>query len=119
MFELIENQRVTAVFSGDVLFSGGVGHTRAGSSEDLYHSLQKFETYKDEVIIYSGHDYFQSNSLFIQEQYPEYTSKLDIFSERNKTKVYFTTLWEERDFNPFLTATKDEFLRLRNLKNTY
>jgi len=119
MFELSENNRVTAIFSWDVLFQGWVGHTRNGSSEDLYRSVSKFEKYSDEVIIYCGHDYFENNSSFIRKYFPEKSMELDTINWEMCEKPYFTTLGQERTYNPFLWVDRKEFCRIRELRNNF
>jgi len=119
MFELSENNTITAIFSWDALFQGWVGHTRNGSSEDLYNSVSKFEKYSDEVMIYSGHDYLDNNSRFIREYVPEKSMQLDTVLWERCEKPYFTTLGQEREYNPFLTVCKQEFIRLRELRNNF
>ena len=46
-----------AVFSGDLLFVGGVGRTDfpGGSTEDLLNSLDKLRTFSDNTVVYPGH----------------------------------------------------------------
>ena len=46
------------LLTGDTLFVGECGHTRHGSSEDMYHSLfDKLMKLDDDVEVYPGHDY--------------------------------------------------------------
>ncbi|MFH1736900.1 MAG: MBL fold metallo-hydrolase [Actinomycetota bacterium] len=46
-----------AVFSGDLLFTGGVGRTDfpGGSTEELLNSLDKLRTFPDNTVVYPGH----------------------------------------------------------------
>ncbi len=119
MFEISENSKIVAIFSGDVLFQWWVGHTRRWGTEILYESLQKFKKYDDSVIIYSGHDYLETNAKFLQKYTPENTWEIEAALEKFWNILSFTTLWEERKYNPFLTAQKDEFIRLRELRNNF
>lgn len=119
MFELSKLGEVIAVFSGDALFAGWVGHTRAGSSEDLYESIQKFSDYNDSIIIYSGHDYLENNAWFIQKYFPEKEKTVHETLTKKWSGVYFTNLWEERMYNPFLWTTKEAFIHTRELRNNY
>jgi len=102
IFELYEDAQLTAIFSGDVLFAGGVGNTRTGSMNDLYHSLQKFERYDDSVLIYSGHDYLENNFKFTEKYLPEKNREFKKILEQKGEAVYFTNLGEERCINPFI-----------------
>lgn len=119
MFELSQNGKVVALFSGDALFAGGVGHTRRGSSEELYNSIQKFSHYSDDVLIYPGHDYLENNAGFIQKYFPEKCDELQNVLQRKGSGIYFTRLWEERKYNPFLWEDVDAFIQTRELRNTW
>ncbi len=119
MFELRESDKVMAIFSGDVLFQWWVGHTRTWSNEDLYNSIQKFQKYDDTVIIYSGHDYLQNNAEFLKKYTPENLKTLENILEEVWESNYFTTLLQERSYNPFVNVAKQEFIRLRNLRNNF
>lgn len=119
MFEMSEWGVVTTIFSGDVLFQGWVGHTRRWGTELLYESLQKFKKYDDEVIIYSWHDYIETNIKFLKEYIPENIAELDKILEEKFDTLSFTNLWEERKYNPFLTIWREEFIKLRELRNNY
>ena len=110
---------VIAIFSGDALFQWWVGHTRRGGTEILYESLRKFHKYSDEVMIYSGHDYLETNSRFLKKYTPENTSEIDKILTEKWGILDFTTLWEERKYNPFLTVNREEFIRLRELRNNF
>lgn len=119
MFELSENNIVRAIFSGDALFQWGVGNTRTGSSEVLYTSIQKFKKYDESVVIYSWHDYFENNYHFLEIYCPENIKELEKIQKKLWDSLYFTCLWEERRYNPFVTASKEEFIRLRELRNNF
>jgi len=119
IFEMSEWWIITTIFSGDALFQWGVGHTRRGGTEILYESLQKFKKYDDDVMIYSGHDYLSTNARFLKKYIPENTSEIDKILKEKWDILSFTSLWEERKYNPFLTVERDEFIRLRELRNNF
>ena len=119
IFEVSEWWKVTTIFSGDALFQWGVGHTRRGGTEILYESLQKFQKYDNEVMIYSGHDYLETNCSFLREYTPDNIREINIAEREYWDILHFTTLWEERKYNPFLTVSRDEFIRLRELRNNF
>jgi len=56
---LLETSEFKALFTGDTLLIGGTGRTdfQAGSSEDLYNSLERLLEYPDQTIIYPNHNY--------------------------------------------------------------
>ena len=128
MFEMSEKKNVgkagmrsevIAIFSWDVLFQWWVGHTRRWGTEDLYDSLQRFKKYDDSVMIYSGHDYLETNCKFLKKHIPENIWEIEAIWQKASSILYFTNLWEERRYNPFLTAEKSEFIRLRELRNNF
>lgn len=119
MFVLSENNKVTTIFSWDVLFQWWVGHTRRGWTEELYNSLRKFKKYDDGVIIYSGHDYLETNCSFLKKYTPENILEIDAIWKEKADILSFTTLGEERIYNPFLTVEREEFIRLRELRNNF
>lgn len=119
MFEMSEKNIVTTIFSWDVLFQWWVGHTRNGSNEDLYNSIQKIKKYDDNVVIYSWHDYLKNNRDFLKKYTPENIRNIDAICETASNPLYFTNFLQERRYNPFLTVERDEFIRLRELRNNF
>lgn len=119
MFELSRDNTIIAIFSGDVLFQGGIWNTRSGNNEDLFHSVQKFINYGDDVIIYSGHDYLENNAGFIKKYIPEKSHRAGEILRKKEKIIYFTNLWEERSYNPFIWVKKEEFIKMRELRNNY
>jgi len=119
MFEVSQWGKITCIFSWDALFQGWVGHTRRGGTEMLFDSIQKFRKYDDSVVIYSGHDYLETNCRFLEKYTPENILEIDIARKKHSDILSFTTLWEERKYNPFLTVQRDKFIRLRELRNNF
>jgi len=59
------------LITGDTLFVGECGHTRHGSSKDLYYSLfHKLMKLDDDVELYPGHDYgsFPSSTIGLERR---------------------------------------------------
>ncbi len=119
MFEISNDDIVTDILVGDVLFSGGVGNTYSGNSSILYDSVQLFDRYSDDVMIYSWHDYLETNMNFIKTHFPENTSYADDILAKKGDNVYFTSLWEEREVNPFFGTSREQFISTRELRNTW
>jgi hydroxyacylglutathione hydrolase len=119
MFEIYESNRVTDILVWDVLFAGWVGNTYTWDSSVLYDSIQLFQKYSDDVVIYSGHDYLETNMNFIKTHFPENTSYVDDILAKKGDNIYFTSLWEEREVNPFFGVSREEFIRIRELRNTW
>ena len=117
--ELIDHWEVVGFFVGDTIFSWGVGNTYLGDTEILYETIQKFQKYSDDVTVYPGHDYLENNFRFIEKYFPEKRDDLKNILKKKWGKVYFTNLGEERSINPFFSANKDEFIWLRELRNTW
>ena len=89
-----------SIFSGDTLFSYGIGTARTdfpgGSSVELYNSIQKLYKLPDETKLYVGHDY------------PQDPSK----------PVILTTIGEQKKQNILLNAntTLEEFVQKREAR---
>ncbi len=119
MFEYIVHEKVEALFVGDTLFAGWVGNVYSGDVNLLFESIQKFKKYRDEVVIYSGHDYLENNFKFLKQYFPELTQNIDEILRKKGEKVYFTNLLQERSINRFIQADKSQFIELRQLRNTW
>lgn len=53
-----------ALFTGDTLFVGGVGHFREGNGDDMYNNFEKIRKFHKNTKIYPGHEYALSNYQF-------------------------------------------------------
>lgn len=53
-----------AVFTGDSLMAMGCGRLFEGSPHQMWQSLSKLAALPDDTIVYSGHEYTQSNAKF-------------------------------------------------------
>lgn len=90
-----------AIFTGDALFMHDYGTGRcdfpAGSSEDLYDSIQKLYALPDETRVFVGHDY-QPNGREV---------------------LYETTIGLSKTENPQLNAktTKEDFVQMRDSRD--
>jgi hydroxyacylglutathione hydrolase len=124
-----------AVFSGDTLFAAGCGRLFEGNPEMMYAAMRKLDTLPDDVRVFCGHEYTESNLVFAVHVEPDNLAaqwKLDRVREIRKnaaadwhaaTPAEMTvpsTLADERATNPFLRAPDAaELGRRRTLKDDF
>lgn len=59
------NENYKAAFLGDTIFNGGVGNTRDGDVYELFATITFLKSFlKDDFVIYTEHDYWQTNMKF-------------------------------------------------------
>lgn len=98
-----------AVFSADSLMALGCGRLFEGDGPMMWVSMQKFLTMPDSTIVYSGHEYTQSNAKFalsIESDNAELVARaarIDAAREKGMPTVP-SSLAEEKATNPFLRA---------------
>ncbi len=97
------------LFTGDTLFTAGCGRVFEGSLEQMYHSLQKLNTYPENTLIYCGHEYTEKNLQFaatIERDNLAIQQRLTKTIEKRKQSLATVpaTLAEERATNPFLRS---------------
>lgn len=102
-----------AVFTADSLMALGCGRLFEGTPEQMWESLSKLMTLPSDTIVYSGHEYTQSNAKFaltIDPSNPALVSRVrDIDTMReNGTPTVPSSLQLELDTNPFLRASDPE-----------
>lgn len=129
-------EEIPALFSGDVLFSGGCGRLLEGTAEELFHSLRFYDALPQETLLCAGHEYTETNMRFIayyRENLPLLKELLDGKEEifegfYEKVKLLRqkllptlpSSLSLERAINPFLLArTPEELAELRHLKDNF
>lgn len=124
-----------AVFSGDTLFAAGCGRLFEGTPEMMHASLAKFAPLPDEMRVYCGHEYTESNLVFAQHAEPDNLAvqlKLDRVREIRKRRAADwhdatpdemtipSTLGDERATNPFVrAATIAELGERRSRKDNF
>src|SRR5699024_9635220 len=59
-----------ALFCGDSLFSAGCGRVFTGDYQAQYDTLQKFKRLADDIEVYAGHEYTQTNLRFAHSVRP-------------------------------------------------
>lgn len=99
-----------AVFTADSLMALGCGRVFEGTKPQMWSSLQKLSALPPETIVYSGHEYTQSNAKFaltVDPSNPALISRATaVEAARAKGQPTVpSTLAEELATNPFLRAT--------------
>ncbi|MEC9396545.1 MAG: MBL fold metallo-hydrolase [Myxococcota bacterium] len=94
------------LFSGDVIFSAGVGHCKFGNDPGVF-----FQTYRDVILhlpdtltFYPGHDYAKNNLAFGLSILPEDPAMLAFHAEvaeLERPNIRLTTLKEQAAINLF------------------
>ena len=130
---------LTAVFSGDVLFSCGCGRLFEGTPHQMWQSLLKLRQLPDETLVYCAHEYTLANIEFALSILPEDKNLLEFqrksaLRRHNGQPTIPTTIGVEKALNPFLRADSPEiqeflgikdqnaektFLQLRKLKDQH
>lgn len=59
------------LFCGDAFFSAGCGRVFTGDYEAQYETLQKFKRLDDNINVYPGHEYTETNLRFASGMHPE------------------------------------------------
>jgi hydroxyacylglutathione hydrolase len=100
-------------FVGDTLFSIGCGRVIEGTPEMMWNSLMKLRALPDDIRIYCGHEYTQSNINFaktIEGNNAALTARAQqvakLLAEGKPTIP--STIGEEKAANPFLRADVTE-----------
>lgn len=107
------------LFCGDALFSAGCGRVFTKDYEAQYNALKKFNQLPNNVKIYAGHEYTETNLTFAHDIEPdnklikEALDKVSAMRERNE-KTLPSTIEKEKDINLFMQAgSLEEFKSLR------
>jgi len=125
-----------ALFSGDMLFAAGCGRMFEGNAQMMYEALcEKLSALPDDMRVYCGHEYTQSNLEFAVTVEPDNTAiaeKLKAVREIRARKASDwhdatpgemtvpSTIGEEKATNPFVRAPSAEELgRIRALKDNF
>ncbi|PID05977.1 MULTISPECIES: hydroxyacylglutathione hydrolase [unclassified Sporosarcina] len=113
------------LFCGDALFSAGCGRVFTGDYEAQYETLQKFKHLDDDINVYAGHEYTETNLRFAYEIQPDnkkISNSLDEVQEmRAKGQPTLpSTIGREKEINLFLQAeTLEDFIELRNARDNF
>ncbi len=98
-----------AVFTADSLMALGCGRLFEGTPAQMWESLSKLMRLPADILVYSGHEYTQSNAAFaltIEPDNPALKSRIaQIDSARGTGKATVPSAMQlELDTNPFLRA---------------
>jgi hydroxyacylglutathione hydrolase len=109
-----------AVFTGDMLFAGGCGRLFEGTPEMMYTALcEKLSKLADDMRVFCGHEYTESNLQFAAHVEPDNSSIRDKLEAVQKIRANAAADWhdataaemtipstigEEKQTNPFMRA---------------
>lgn len=104
------------MFCGDTLFSCGCGKLFEGTAAQLHHSLLRLASQPDDMLIYCGHEYAESNIRFalICEPGNSRLKQRQIDTQALRSQNLATlpsTLKLEKETNPFLRCSEPEIIR--------
>ncbi len=125
-----------ALFSGDMLFAGGCGRIFEGNAEMMYTALcEKLAALPDDMRVFCGHEYTESNLRFAAHVEPDNQAVLDRLDRVAEIRANASADWhdatpdemtipstiaEEKATNPFMRAgDAQELGRLRSLKDNF
>ena len=113
------------LFCGDALFSAGCGRVFTGDYNAQYETLQKFKHLANDINVYAGHEYTETNLRFALDMHPDNklisNSLEEVQAMRAKGQPTLpTTIGREKEINLFLQAqTLEDFIKLRNARDDF
>jgi len=113
------------LFCGDALFSAGCGRVFTGDYEAQFEALQKFKRLDDDVNVYPGHEYTETNLRFAYKMQPDnkkISKSLEEVQElcAKGLPTLPTTIGREKEINLFLQVdTLEDFIELRNARDDF
>jgi hydroxyacylglutathione hydrolase len=110
----------SAVFTADSLMAMGCGRVFEGTMSQMWNSLSKLAALPADTIVYSGHEYTQTNAAFamtIEPHNPALISRVqDIGAARAAGQPTVpSSLALELETNPFLRASQPAVQRLMGM----
>lgn len=105
------------LISGDTVFLAGCGNTKfGGDTRELFESIRdRLRPLPDDLRLWPGHDYGLRNLRFARERDPNnerIPKKIqEIEDRKGKGKEPFSTLGEEKQYNPFFRYDDEELRR--------
>lgn len=124
------------VFTGDMLFAGGCGRLFEGNAQMMYDALcVKLAALPDDVLVYCGHEYTESNLKFALTIEPDNADMKSRYDEVREIRAKAAADWHdataaemtipssiglEKATNPFMRAEDAaELGRIRELKDAF
>jgi len=124
-----------AAFTGDTMFAGGCGRLFEGTPEMMFAAFQKLGALPDDMRVFCGHEYTESNLVFAAHLEPDVAAIRDKLARVRAVRAGKAADWhdatpdemtvpstigEERATNPFLRAgDAAELGRRRALKDSF
>jgi hydroxyacylglutathione hydrolase len=111
------------LFTGDALFSLGVGRMFEGTPESMWAGLVGLRNLPDETLVYCGHEYTLANikfALSVDPDNPALRARA-VEAKAQRDAGGFTvpaTLGDEKQANPFLRADQPVLARAMGLADT-
>ncbi|MVO17564.1 hydroxyacylglutathione hydrolase [Parasedimentitalea huanghaiensis] len=111
-----------ALFTADSLMALGCGRLFEGTAAQMWNSLNKLAALPADTMVYSGHEYTQSNGAFALTIEPDNSALQARVREIAKTRAAGEStvpslLSLELDTNPFLRAGLDELKRTMGMEH--
>jgi hydroxyacylglutathione hydrolase len=112
----VQHEDKSVVFTGDILFVGGVGKFFEGTASDMYEALGKLTALPRDTEVYCGHEYTLSNYRFAlsidgsNTDLIEANEKMSALRQESKCTVP-STIEQEIRTNPFLRVTAPDISR--------
>lgn len=108
---------VDALFTADSLMALGCGRLFEGTPAQMWESLEKISVLPPETLIYSGHEYTESNARFaldLEPERPQLLSRVEkVRQARTKGQPTVpSSLADELATNPFFRAKQPEMKAL-------
>lgn len=113
------------LFVGDALFSAGCGRVFTKDYQAQYDSLQKFGQLPENIKVYSGHEYTQTNLEFSLTIEPENKALKKALAEVKELRqagraTLPTTIGREKEINLLMQAPNlENFIELRNKRDEF
>jgi hydroxyacylglutathione hydrolase len=111
------------LFSGDTLFNAGVGNCKNGGNVDLLYetTVKLMDSLPLDTVLQPGHDYLKRNLEFALNVNPDNSAvkeRLRMIKDDPLMRSPLT-LKDELETNPFLKADKEQFIKLRALRDKW
>ncbi len=103
----------SAVFTADSLMALGCGRLFEGTPDQMWHSMQKLAALPADTIVYSGHEYTQTNAAFAMTIEPGNPALVDRVQRVKDARAKGlptvpSTLADEMATNPYLRPSSPE-----------